>query len=512
ASSCSGPFTLIKCDNASGPGDAPFMTLTPLEIVPGETYYLRVWGNGGTTGTFNLCSFTAPATGDCIYVLRMWDSQGDGWGNSRVTIQVGASPAVDYWNANADEDVAYIPVSTGQNVTLSYATGGSGGQGQIRYTLQLINGPLYMDGPTPGTGFRWAGTANCQSAAPLPSDCIGGSAICGAQQISANPSNTGLAQDLNHLTRGCLGANERQGYWYKFTISGTGLLGFTISPNDPGDDYDFGIWGPYGSFSCPPREAPVRCNYSGTPGNTGLSALGTNPSEGGGGNKWSTRMPVTVGENYLLYVSNWSQSGLAFDLSWQLESGASLDCNLLPVQLLGLNGAPVPSGIQLEWQTATESNSAFFAVERIDETGAFQQIGQVAAAGYSVSTTGYNFLDPQPLPGFNYYRLKMVDADGSSELSNVISVANRYGSFVGNLFPNPAEDHINVAIDGADDMDVYLRVLDASGRLIREHRTRTASGQQTVTMPLQGIESGQYLLMATLSTGESHTAGRFVVR
>ncbi|MBK7943783.1 MAG: hypothetical protein IPJ85_00070 [Flavobacteriales bacterium] len=44
ASSCSGPFTLIACDNTSGPGDAPFMTLTPLEVIPGETYYLRVWG------------------------------------------------------------------------------------------------------------------------------------------------------------------------------------------------------------------------------------------------------------------------------------------------------------------------------------------------------------------------------------------------------------------------------------------------------------------------------------
>lgn len=512
ASSCNGPFTLVKCDNASGPGNAPFMTLTPLEITPGDTYYLRVWGNNGTTGTFNLCAFTAPATGDCIYVLRMWDSQGDGWGNSRVSIQVGASPAVNYWNSNAIEDVVYIPVSTGQNVTLSYATGGSGNQGEIRYALQLINGPLYMDGPTPGTGLRWAGTANCQSAAPLPSDCMGGTAICHAQQINDNPTNTGLSADLNLHTRGCLSNNERQGLWYRFTVSSSGTLGFTITPQNLANDYDFALWGPYPSFSCPVEQLPVRCNYSGTTGATGVSSAGTNPSEPAGGSKWSSLMNVTAGENYMLYISNWSQSGLAFDLSWQLTNGASLDCQLLPVQLLSLNGAPVPSGIQLDWQTATESNSAFFAVERMDETGAFQQIGQVAAAGNSASTTAYTFLDPQPLPGFNYYRLKMIDADGSSELSEVISVANRYGSFVGSLFPNPAEDQINLAIDAAEDMDVHLRVLDASGRLVREHRARTVAAQHTVTMPLHGIESGQYLLMATLSNGESHTAGRFVVR
>jgi hypothetical protein len=510
ASSCSGPFTLISCDNSSGPGNTPFMSLTPLEIVPGETYYLRVWGNNGTTGTFNLCGFTAPATGNCIYVLRMWDSQGDGWANSRVTIQVGASPAVNYWNANADEDVAYIPVNVGQNVTLSYATGGSGNQNEIRYALQLINGPLYSDGPTPGTGPRWAGVANCQSAAPLPSDCVGSANICGAQQISANPSNTGLAQDLNHLTRGCLGTNERQGYWYRFSISASGLLGFTISPSNPADDYDFGIWGPYSSLACPPRETPVRCNYSGDPGPTGLSALGTNPTEGGSGNKWSSRLPVSVGENYYLYVSNYSQSGLAFDLSWQLESGASLDCTLLPVQLLSLTGAPVPTGIRLDWLTATESTSAFYAVERMDEAGAFQQIGQVAAVGNAATTTAYEFLDAQPMPGFNHYRLKMVDADGSSELSPVVSVANRYGGFVG-LYPNPATDAISVVMDAMPEGEAILSVLDASGRLIKQHYAVVTEGQSRATMPLTGLERGHYMLSVAFGNDMPSHTGRFVV-
>ncbi|HRD54684.1 MAG TPA: T9SS type A sorting domain-containing protein, partial [Flavobacteriales bacterium] len=344
------------------------------------------------------------------------------------------------------------------------------------------------------------------------SDCVGGTAICNAQQINDNPSNTGLSADLNLHTRGCLSNNERQGLWYRFTVSSSGTLGFTITPQNLANDYDFALWGPYSAFACPVEQLPVRCNYSGTTGATGMSSSGTNPSEPAGGSKWSSLMNVTAGENYMLYISNWSQSGLAFDLSWQLTNGASLDCQLLPVQLLSLNGAPVPSGIQLDWQTATESNSAFFAVERMDETGAFQQIGQVAAAGNSASTTAYTFLDPQPLPGFNYYRLKMIDADGSSELSEVVSVANRYGSFVGSLFPNPAVDQINVAIAATEDMDVNLRVFDASGRLIREHRAHAVPGQPTVTMPLHGLESGQYLLMATLSNGESHTAGRFVVR
>ncbi|MFN3875383.1 MAG: hypothetical protein ACK4L7_05690, partial [Flavobacteriales bacterium] len=177
AASCTGTFTLVKCDNSSGPGNAPFLTLTPLDITPGETYYVRIWGNGGATGNFGLCAFTAPGGSDCVYALRMWDSMGDGWGLSRVSITVGGGPPTNYWVNNADEDVAYIPVNIGNAVTVSYSTGGSGGQNQIRYALQLMNGPLYMDGPTPGTGLRWAGVANCVSPAPINSDCRGATPI-----------------------------------------------------------------------------------------------------------------------------------------------------------------------------------------------------------------------------------------------------------------------------------------------------------------------------------------------
>jgi len=511
ATSCSGTFSLVLCDNAAGPGNMPFITLTPLELSPGAVYYVRAWNNGGGTGNFNLCAFTAPGTGNCAYALHMYDSQGDGWGGSNVSIQVGAGPAVNYTNTNADREVAYITASIGQSIQLSYNSVG-GNQGEIRYVLQLINGPVYSDGPTPGTGIRYVGTVNCQSAAPTTSDCQGRTALCGAQQVSDNPTSTGLTPDLHLHSRGCLGSNERQGSWYSFTISAGGTLGFTIAPTNSSDDYDLAVWGPFGSLTCPPIAAPARCNYSGTTGNTGLSAAGTNASEGAGGSKWSTLMTVVTGENYLLYISNFSQSGLAFNLTWQLTNGASIDCNFLPVQLMSLNGAPVPEGIQLDWITATEVNSAFFAVERQDETGEYQQIGQVTAAGNSTSTTAYEFLDAQPLPGFNYYRLKMIDIDGSSEQSEVVAVANRYGSFVGGLFPNPAEDQISVVIDADAEMLAYLRVLDASGRLVGEHRSTVAAGQQTVTMPLNGLESGHYLLIASFGEGRSQNIGRFVVR
>ncbi|MBK9175443.1 MAG: T9SS type A sorting domain-containing protein [Flavobacteriales bacterium] len=510
ASACNGTFNLISCDNLSGPNNMPFLSYTPLELVAGNTYYLRVWGNSGNTGSFNLCANTAPAVGDCAYVLHMYDSGGDGWGSSNVSIQVGAGAPVSYQVSTGDRETAYISASIGDVIQLTYNAVG-GGQGEIRYVLQLMYGTVYQDGPTPGTGLRYAGVANCQSAPPTTSDCYGRTAICNAQQINDNPTTTGLTTDLHLHNRGCLGSNERQGSWYSFSPSASGTVAFTISPTNPSDDYDFAVWGPFGSLSCPPLVTPYRCNYSATTGDTGLSTSASNPSEGAGGSKWSTAMVVTAGEYYLLYISNWTQSGLAFNLTWQLTNGASLDCALLPIELVSLYGAPVPEGIRLDWVTATESNSDHFAIERMNEEGGFDQIGHVAASGWSASATAYQFLDPQPMPGFNHYRIKMVDQDGTTKVSDVVSVANRYGAMHTVPYPNPATNEIYVEVEMDEDASIQTGILDASGRLVRQHAIAVRAGSQRLRIPIDGLDAGAYTLTFLSAQGTAWLTGRFFV-
>lgn len=509
ATACNGSFTLISCDNTSGPGNMPFITLTPLDIVAGQTYYVRMWANGGGSGTFNLCANTAPAGGNCVYVLRMYDSQGDGWNGSSVSIQVGAGSPVSYTLTNGDEETAYISVTTGSIVQLSYSAVG-GGQSEIRYVLQLAYGPLYSDGPTPGTGLRYAATATCQSPPASASDCYGRTQICSAQQINDNPNNTGLTADLNVYSRGCLGSNERQGTWYSFSPSSAGTIGFTIAPTNSSDDYDFAVWGPFSSLSCPPTQAPLRCNYSGTTGNTGLSSSGSNDSEGAFGSRWSNRINVSTGEHYLLYISNYSRSGLAFSLTWQLTNGASLDC-MLPVELVSLDGTSEPNGIRLDWVTVSESNSERFVVERFEDDGSFRDIGELPAAGWSQTSLAYSFFDAAPLAGLNHYRVRMIDADGSERTSDVVRVMHALNGSSA-PYPNPASTEINVELSVQHEGVARFDVLDASGRLVLSESQQLGEGTQRVSLPLKGLEPGYYALAVTLPHGAQQQPARFVIQ
>lgn len=509
APSCGGTMTLIECDDADGPGNMPFLTFSGNDLIPGATYYLRVWGNFNAQGTFNLCLQTAPTTGSCFYILRLFDLVGNGWGGSTLGISLGGGPAVNYTLTTGDQEVVYIPFTSGQLLTATYTAAG-GFQNEISYFVQLGVGVVFGDGPTPATGLVQAYFTTCIPPSPPPSDCAGGITVCGDQALNANPNNTGVMADLDINTRGCLLDDERQGYWYHFSISASGTLAFTIAPTNPSDDYDFAIWGPAGTVQCPPNTAPFRCNYSGATGNTGLSTSATNPSEGSSGSRFSSAMNVTAGQIYALYISNWSRSGLAFNLTWQLTNGASLDCTILPVELLSFDGQATGSEVELEWSTASESNSSHFVVERLLADGEYASIGVVPAIGNSTSTTNYSLVDPAPLPGTNMYRLRAVDQDGSSSTSDVVAVTFRAATGALRAFPNPTEGDLNIDIEVVREGGHSLRIMDASGRIVRIIQQSFAAGPQRFTAWVGELAAGPYKIALEAPDGTILQTGRLM--
>lgn len=162
------------------------------------------------------------------------------------------------------------------------------------------------------------GTAKAQ--AP-EQDCFNGISVCQPVYTQANSySGEGTVDELNGTNQGCLGSGEKNGVWYIINVSSPGNLEFTITPNDLTDDYDFGLWDitgvgcgaifNYGAGTANPY-LPVRCNYSGTPGATGISNTITGP-------QWDVGLPVVAGQTLALYVSNFedlTQNGYTLDFS-----------------------------------------------------------------------------------------------------------------------------------------------------------------------------------------------------
>jgi hypothetical protein len=94
----------------------------------------------------------------------------------------------------------------------------------------------------------------------------------------------------------------------------------------------------------------------------------------------------------------------------------------LPVVLGSWNGFAKDGMVQLQWTTRTEINVSHFNIQRSADGIAYQSIQTKAAKGNSSSPVQYGAIDASPLIGKAYYRLEMVDKDGSSKYSPVITV------------------------------------------------------------------------------------------
>jgi hypothetical protein len=116
--------------------------------------------------------------------------------------------------------------------------------------------------------------------------------------------------------------------------------------------------------------------------------------------------------------------------------------NVLPVKLIAFSGYKDKNLHHLDWISATEQNSSHFEIEHSTDGTDFANLGRVAAAGNSSVKKDYAFEYAKYQHGTNYYRLKMIDQDGSFEYSNTISIKEDGTIASITAFPNPSETGI----------------------------------------------------------------------
>ncbi|RZK24349.1 MAG: hypothetical protein EOO56_01765 [Hymenobacter sp.] len=164
----------------------------------------------------------------------------------------------------------------------------------------------------------------------------------------------------------------------------------------------------------------------------------------------------------------------------------------LPVQLVDFTvHATSASAVALSWLTASELNSASFVAERSVDGVSFVALGHLASAGSSATPHRYTYIDAGVPAGACYYRLRLVDQDGSATYSPVRTVPPRASQLL--LYPNPAPGGAT-RLAGAFPGTV-VRVLDSLGRVVL-----TTTADPTGTAALASLRRGLYEVRAGSST------------
>ena len=196
-----------------------------------------------------------------------------------------------------------------------------------------------------------------------------------------------------------------------------------------------------------------------------------------------------------------NQSGtLWFD---DLILRGNLTDRVLPVHLTYFNAQPIDNQVELNWETAWEQNSREFIVQRSSDLKEFGDVGRVVAAGESDGRRQYAFTDFSPLPGNNYYRLRMVDKDDTYEYSKVRDVIVRPGQPVFWVASNPTSgERIRVRASGVD--AAALRLTTIMGQNI-SFRIDQKSDGYTELIPMATLAPGMYFLSLDQDGLQKHT-------
>jgi hypothetical protein len=163
--------------------------------------------------------------------------------------------------------------------------------------------------------------------------------------------------------------------------------------------------------------------------------------------------------------------------------------NLFPVVFLKISAVKQDKKVLVKWQTSSEINSSHFVAQRCaDGSNFLTDIGTVSAAGNSIITSYYSLVDPVPIIGTNYYRVKQVDKDGKYSYSEVVAVGFS-SSITVSCYPNPSSAFVKLSISNISNGWIY-QLFDNSGRILK-----TASINNIITtIDISQLPSASYTL------------------
>lgn len=131
------------------------------------------------------------------------------------------------------------------------------------------------------------------------------------------------------------------------------------------------------------------------------------------------------------------------DIYGTVVKGATTNA-ALPAKLLSFEGSVLNNEVNLVWVTASEVNVDYFVVERSLDDRDFNPLCKVRTSGNSNVLKYYSHLD-QTAEKQNYYRLGIIDKNGTREYSRTITVrVNRKQTKELKVFPNPTSSYVRI--------------------------------------------------------------------
>lgn len=533
-------------------------------LIPGATYYIQVDGNDilGDYGTFNItitdnnASFTPPSNDDpCSSAITVPvgtdPCQGSGawnvynYGNPTVSIndpyvQGCGDNCGDTWYTftmpasgtvllEGNDEYGFLGLNNSQMNVVAY-------QGPCNNLTPMglcdnggvFNDPQYYISAAPGTqvylqvfddggndineDFGLCLTDRCGSdSCPTATPMLPGIPYCfdtdgaGGETIPQDPGydECGDGSDPGHSVYFSYVNNCES-----FTVRINANIGGTCILDEPTDGLSFALY-----------QDSTPCD------NMPQALLDCEQTDVCLGNTWvfvRTYTNVPIGTQHIIQLDG-------FDLTGNNNGIIQIDENCpLPIDFLAFNGYNDGPVNELVWTTNENSKEGYFQIEKSLDGDSFFPLGEVdgnefipnsggssgssGQGGSSSETLNYGFTDQGPAPGHNYYRLRYVSVNAEVEYSDIIDIyfdEEKLFQIVG-LYPNPANQEINLDLFALQEGKASLKIADIYGKVVLTKDLSLIEGLNKHKLPLDQLSAGMYLIHIQGGQSRFSAVARFI--
>lgn len=167
-------------------------------------------------------------------------------------------------------------------------------------------------------------------------------------------------------------------------------------------------------------------------------------------------------------------------------------CGVLPVSLTNFAARWNNSEVDLTWQINNEINLSSFELQYSNNGIDFYKLTSVAYRK-GVSDYSYSHISPSSK---NFYRLKMIDADGKYFYSKILSVQKNVSrNKVISVYPNPAFNDLTVQVNTTNSEKISVEIIDNSGRALINKSFNVFSGQNYLSIDgIDRLPASSYIL------------------
>ena len=218
-------------------------------------------------------------------------------------------------------------------------------------------------------------------------------------------------------------------------------------------------------------------------------------------NKWSdqsygiTSYTATLSGNYNMVLEYYQNGGYA------RVSVSMSPLSLLPVKLTSFAALiTAPEKVKLNWTISEAINFSSFTVQRSADGSSFKNLQNITAQNSNSSQAqNYTYTDQQAA-GNNYYRLAMVDIDGTVTYSTTLFIQNSVAAGI-KIYPTLVENKQLYIESGKTLNQSKAIVYDMNGRKVAEQTLQNTQGRQSITLNAS-VKSGSYIVSVTDGTNQ----------